>query len=163
MSAGTSWATAEERSAQECATIESASERLACFDAQYGKSKESVRAAPPTGDDVDKNKSAAAAGTAAATTAVDKSATSTDDDFGFTKPKQETEGESLTSGISAVSKDAYRRLVFELDNGQVWRQIEYKRFTADAGDVTVIRHGSFGSYKLYIEGTKPWTRVRRVR
>lgn len=154
-------ATAEDQSARACAMIESAAERLACYDDLYAQPDEP--APTPAGDLPDRNLAPVAGGAAATASAAGQVAETTEAEFGFAKSKQESEGESLTSAISGVSEDAYRRLIFELDNGQVWRQIEYKRFDADADDVAVIRHGSFGSYKLYIEGNKRWTRVRRVR
>ena len=143
-----------DESARDCARIESATERLACYDVAFGAETDA------------KQRSAeqlAGHSAAAATAATTAQKNEPDEaDFGLTKPKNETEGESLTSTITGLSKDAYKRQVFELENGQVWRQIEYKRVSVDVGDVAVIRHGSFSSYKLYIGDTKRWTRVRRV-
>jgi hypothetical protein len=141
-----------------CARIESTAERLACYDAAFGVQADTQQ---PTADEVADDPGVAASAATAAGAAAQSNAPD-EADFGFTKPKSETEGESLTSAISGLSKDAYKRLVFELENGQVWRQIEYKRLSVDVGDVAVIRHGSFSSYKLYIGDTKRWTRVRRV-
>lgn len=147
-------AAGEER-VEECARIESADERLACYDAAFGVEAEAVqRSAEELADE------SAAAATAAIVVAPNDELD--EDDFGFAKEKSETEGESLTSTITGLSKDAYKRMIFELENGQVWRQIEYKRVSVDVGEVAVIRHGSFNSYKLYIGNTKRWTRVRRV-
>ncbi len=143
-------------SAEECSAIAAADERLACFDRLFGSSGEpqaegqAAQPAPPT-----PVPDAAAPTAAAAVSAGDA-------DFGLEKQRSEIEGESLTSGIAAIGKDGYGKLIFELDNGQVWRQIEYKRFLAKEGQTVVIRHGSFGSYKMYIEGKSIWTRVRRV-
>lgn len=161
---GPSAVTAQDQTAVDCAAIESAEQRLACFDAAYGKSEtlpEQIETSSGAATDSPPGDAgpAAAAGAAAAT------ATTTppdEADFGLSKSKTETEGESLVSGIAAVSKDGYDKLIFELENGQVWRQLEYKRFIVKAGDVAEIRHGSFGSYKLYIQGKKTWTRVRRA-
>jgi len=146
-------------STADCAAIESPDERLACFDAAYRSGAESPSATESVPDDSGPAASVvlpagAAAGAAQVTTPSEA-------DFGIEKPKSETEGESLVSGIAAVSRDGYDKLIFELDNGQVWRQTEYKRFPVKAGQVAEIRHGSFGSYKLYIQGKKIWTRVRR--
>jgi len=146
----------------DCAAIESSDERLACFDAAYGAGAETP---PDTASaPVDGGPAEPAAGVvvpAAAAAGAAQVTTPSEADFGIEKPKSETEGESLTSGIAAVKRDGYDKLIFELDNGQVWRQIEYKRFSAKAGQVAEIRHGSFGSYKFYIKGGKNWTRVRR--
>ncbi|MFW2403502.1 MAG: type VI secretion system-associated protein TagO [Gammaproteobacteria bacterium] len=145
-----------DEAAEDCARIASATERLACYDAAFSAEADAKqRPADELAAD------SAAASTAAAVTAQQNKPDQ--DDFGFTKRKTETEGESLTSKISGLSKDAYKRRVFELENGQIWRQIEYKSLSVDVGDVAVIRHGSFSSYKLYIGDTKRWTRVRRVK
>ena len=144
--------------AEECANISAAQERLACFDRAFGAEGETESAAPAPAAAPE----AAGAAAAAAVTATVAQPAPEDADFGRQKSKAELEGESLTSGLAATGKDAYDRLIFELDNGQIWRQIEYKRFPIDAGEVVEIRHGAFGSYKLYIKGKKRWTRVRRV-
>jgi len=146
----------------DCAAIESPDERLACFDAAYRSGTE----APPAteSEPVDRGAAEPAASVvvpAAAAAGAARVATPSEADFGIEKPKSETEGESMVSGIAAVSRDGYDKLIFELDNGQVWRQTEYKRFLVKPGQVAEIRHGSFGSYKLYIQGKKSWTRVRR--
>ena len=148
-------AVADDRGAA-CARIESAAERLACYDEAFGvEAEEAQRSAEELAAE-----SAAAAATAAVVVAPNSKPD--EDDFGFAKEKSETEGESLTSTIAGLSRDAYKRRIFELENGQVWRQIEYKRVSVDVGEVAVIRHGSFNSYKLYTGNTKRWTRVRRV-
>ncbi|MGI9342564.1 MAG: hypothetical protein ACR2QV_06915, partial [Gammaproteobacteria bacterium] len=143
----------------ECAQISAAQERLACFDRAFGTGGETESAAPATA--AGPEDAGAAVATAAGTAAVAQPAPK-DADFGRQKSKAEVEGESLTSGLAAIGKDAYDRLIFELDNGQLWRQVEYKRFPIEAGQVVEIRHGALGSYKLYVKGKKRWTRVRRV-
>jgi len=87
---------------------------------------------------------------AAAAAGATQAATPSEADFGLQKPREETEGKSLTAGVAAVSRDGYDKLIFELDNGQVWHQVEYKRFPVKAGQVVEIRHGSFG-----INGVEP--------
>lgn len=146
---------------EDCAAIESPDARLACFDAAYRSSApepEATEAAPVDSGPAAGEVVVPAAAAAGATQAMSPS----EAEFGLQKSRDETEGESLTSGIAAVGKDGYGKLIFELDNGQVWRQTEYKRFLAKAGQVAEIRHGSFSSYKLYIQGKKSWTRVRRA-
>jgi hypothetical protein len=56
------------------------------------------------------------------------------------------------------------RQVFELDNGQVWRQSESKAFEAHAGDVVRISKGALGSFFMELQANKHLsTRVSRVR
>lgn len=150
--------------AEDCAKISAAQERLACFDRVFGAEGETESVAPAATATSDNPASAAvpaSAGAAAGVAAVEPSA-APEADFGRKKTKADLEGEALVSGIAAIGRDAYDRLIIELDNGQVWRQVEYKRFPVEAGQAAEIRHGAFGSYKLYIKGKKRWTRVRRV-
>lgn len=150
-------------SAEDCAAIEAADERLACFDRVFGfdgGAQAEGQLEEPAGAAPARDAAGPTAGVAGS--AAVPAVSSSDADFGLDKPKSETEGESLTSGIAAVGKDDYGKLIFELDNGQVWRQTEYKRFRAKEGEKVVIRRGSFGSYKMYIAGEKLWTRVRRI-
>jgi len=149
--------------ADECAAIESAQERLACFDAAFGTEvgalSEPAEAAPPSAPDTGAQASAPAS---AATPSATPAASSDDAGFGLDKSMDELEGESLSSNIVSVGKDGFDKLLFELANGQLWRQTEYKYFPVKAGQVAVISHGAMGSYKLYIDGESRWTRVRRV-
>lgn len=148
----------------DCAAIESPDERLACFDAVYRDVEDAPvtdGSAPVDSGSADSGADVAGPATAAGAAAA-VAASPNEAEFGLEKSRDETEGESLTSGIAAVGKDGYDKLLFELENGQLWRQTEYKRFPARAGQTAVIRHGSFGSYKLYIEGESRWTRVQRV-
>jgi len=147
----------------DCAAIESPDERLACFDAAYRSSAAEPQATETAPVDSGPAESAGdVIVPAAAAAGATQSMSPSEAEFGLQKSRDETEGESLTSGIAAVGKDGYGKAIFELDNGQVWRQTEYKRFPVKVGQVAEIRHGSFGSYKLYIKGKKSWTRVRRA-
>jgi hypothetical protein len=53
--------------------------------------------------------------------------------------------------------------VFQLENGQIWRQAQAGRliFNADAPMVT-IRRGAFNSYRLSVEGVNSTVRVKRI-
>jgi len=56
------------------------------------------------------------------------------------------------------------RRVFELDNGQVWRQSESKSFDVHAGDAVRISKGALGSFFMELQANKHLsTRVSRVR
>ena len=119
--------------AADCAAIEAAEERLACFDAAFQAEPPPAPEEPvPAATGPEPDAGAAAAGAAA-------TAGSAGDDFGVKKSRDETEGSMQVAAISKVGKDGYGKLYFELDNGQVWRQIEYERFPAKAGDVAEIR------------------------
>jgi len=56
------------------------------------------------------------------------------------------------------------RQIFELDNGQVWRQSESKSFEVHAGDAVRISKGALGSFFMELQANKHVsTRVARVR
>ena len=142
--------------AAECVGIAAADERLACFDAAYG-------VAPKAPGTTAATLPAAAAATPAITDTTAATAVKPSEaDFGRQKSKAELEGESISSAVVSVDKDAYGKRIFELENGQVWRQTESDHFRAKPGDVVEVRHGTFGSYKLSVDGESYWTRVRRV-
>ena len=53
--------------------------------------------------------------------------------------------------------------VFRLANGQVWRQAEPGRISFRAVEPMItIRRGSFGTYRLSVEGVRRQVRVKRV-
>ncbi len=132
-----------------CTTIQSATERLACYDAVYDVN------IPPAATTVIAPVTTKAA-TPPARIVPDETS------FGKKIPRAQQEGESISSVIAELDRDGYNKLIFTLDNGQVWRQTENKRFRVTAGQTAEIRHGSLGSYKLYIKGESRWTRVRRA-
>jgi hypothetical protein len=73
-----------------------------------------------------------------------------------------TELKSLTTHIVNVSHNAAGRLVFRLDNGQVWRQAETRSsFEAESGEVATISAGALGSFWLSTSKHN-WTRVERI-
>jgi hypothetical protein len=68
----------------------------------------------------------------------------------------------LTAHITSVSRNAAGRMVFTLDNGQIWRQAETRSsFEAAPGDVATISSGALGSFWL-ATSKHNWTRVERI-
>jgi hypothetical protein len=70
----------------------------------------------------------------------------------------------IQSRISALRRQENGRLVFELDNGQVWLQAESpsQALQVKVGDAVVIRRAAMGSFLLVTEHRRS-TRVRRSR
>jgi hypothetical protein len=70
----------------------------------------------------------------------------------------------FTAAIKSVTGGAGNRQVFELDNGQVWRQSESKSFAAHPGDAVRISKAALGSFFMELQSNKHMaTRVSRVR
>ena len=105
---------------------------------------------------------AAPAGAAPAVEAADDSA----DEFGREYLEDdEEESDTLTATVNEVTIDRTNRLVFRFANGQVWRQLEPRRFQyprREAFDV-VISRGVLGDYQLRVGGEGRMTRIKRVK
>ena len=78
---------------------------------------------------------------------------------GTSRPQQT---ETLTGKIVALGEAAQGRLIFTLDNGQVWAQTESRpgiRFAV--GDAVRLEHGSMSSLWLAADHNRK-TRVKRI-
>ena len=172
-------------SAADCVAIEDPTERLACFDRQFEESpveKDPVEQDPP-------EQRAATVEEAAAETApqiVDEAVTPAAVAAESAEPKQraevpaesttasDTSTESARSGwfgdekvdMDATIADVYHReqqkMVFLLDNEQVWMQSSPRLLRIREGDRVNIRNASVGGYLLRTEGGVT-TRVERIR
>ena len=67
--------------------------------------------------------------------------------------------------VSEVVRGSYDVLYFHLTNGQVWRQIESRRFRypRDGEFDVVIDTGMMGDYRLRLDTGGPMTQIRRVK
>lgn len=70
--------------------------------------------------------------------------------------------EEITSIVSKVSTDPYKKWTLTLENGQRWKQIESDRVKIKAGDTVTIKRASFGSFLLTKQGTSRTSRVKRL-
>jgi len=67
--------------------------------------------------------------------------------------------------VSGVVKGGYDVLYFHFVNGQVWRQIESRRFSYPRNgefDV-IIESGMMGDYRLRLDTGGPMTQIRRIK
>ena len=93
-----------------------------------------------------------AAGTAAPAAAQDR--------VGFENERRE----EFTSSIAGTFKGWYGKTVFELENGQVWQQVEDDRYPMTVENPTVrITPGAFGSWRLKVDGFNRTTLIKRIR
>jgi hypothetical protein len=148
--------------ALECRSVESAEERLACYDEVVdGRNARSVPVA------------AATAATAAAATAPTDSppaaaataaANEAEDSFGL-PPMADEDGQidRIEAIVVKVSTSASRKMTLELDNGQTWRQTTSSSLRVSEGDEVVIKRRSFGSHSLSTKGTSRSMKVKRVK
>lgn len=141
-----------------CASIQSDTERLACFDANVAVIQ------------VKEEKKEIVAIDAEAAKDIKREA------FGFSLPSLPKLGlpslggdkdapEVLTFPVKSVKKRG-RSYTFHMENGQVWRQVSGRFNYIPKGDLTAtIKQGSIGSYRISISNGKERVRgmgVRRV-
>ncbi|WP_051215768.1 hypothetical protein [Ferrimonas futtsuensis] len=124
-----------------CASQTDKLDRLVCFD-QLGKP---VRAGTPTKP---------AAPQAASPDA-------TDERFGLSDKRPE-EPEAIEAAVSKLQQDPYGKFIVTLDNGQVWKQIDSKRFRLKKDKPITIKKASLGSFMLSQEGSSKSARVKRL-
>jgi hypothetical protein len=72
--------------------------------------------------------------------------------------------DEFSSSIAGAFKGWFGKTKFELENGQVWQQVEDDRFPMSAENPKVtITPGAFGSWRLKVEGSNRTTLVKRIR
>ncbi|TMN35791.1 hypothetical protein [Pseudoalteromonas sp. S2755] len=70
--------------------------------------------------------------------------------------------EEITAKLVKTTTQGRDKMVFTLDNGQVWRQVSSETFFAKEGDTLIIERASFGSFLMKKAGSNRTTRVKRV-
>ena len=121
-----------------CAELHDDAERLACYDAEFGKPTAAVPT--PASESAEKDFGLAAHGT-----------------------PQQAEIATVTSVVAAVARKRDGRFLVTLANGQRWEQSELEsKASVEAGDTVTVRRASFGSF-LIVTKAGIATRVKRVK
>jgi hypothetical protein len=142
-----------------CADIADSAERLKCFDAAMPRAK-SALAAP----------------------AAETPTKSLLEWFGFSRPPppttkpeefgkpppEPTEISEITSDVLEFARTPYGKVLFVLENGQVWRQLDSDGTVVQDPQrgktmKVLIERGALGSYNLTIEGRNGLIKVRRLK
>jgi hypothetical protein len=150
-------ASADSSAAEDCSLLEDSQERLACYDAAFGRKSVAEEPAP---------RSDAAAEAPARAYADATAETSAVEEFGAEQVEERIE--RLDARLVGDFTGWTGNTKFRLDNGQVWQQT--KNYIADYEPrepipqqrVTISR-GLMGSYNLKIEGVKRIVQVKRVK
>jgi len=131
--------------ARDCAGIPDDAQRLACYDAAFGRTPAK----------------------ASALVAVDPVA-----EFGLTEAQKRAQDperaraaspESISAVVTSVRRQSTGELVVTLDNGQVWAQAEVMTMARAApGDTVTVRKAALGSHVM-VTANRVAMRVRRVR
>jgi hypothetical protein len=161
---------ATETAETDCTAIEDPSERLACFDAVYGNADatESIEQPLDRDDLVEIEPDSAAVEPSAAAVipaTVPSEPVSSEDVSGQAEKKTGFLGDELvnvTTTISAILAGDKQKMVFELDNGQIWLQSSPRNLPFKEGDVVTVKNALLGGYFLRSEKGVS-TRVNRIR
>lgn len=138
---------------ESCVAIANDERRLACYDDALGRVSTMPLSAAPASE--------------ASLASTDVASVQARAEFGLSPQMrqergQKTELESITATIVKVTRNASDRMVFTLDNGQVWLQTETQpRLRAKPGDTIKIRRALMGSY-LLVTARSGATRARRI-
>lgn len=156
-----------------CVDLEDAEERLACFDAQYGQVAPEPAAAPastepgPPTEPVQAERAPAAVTPATSDTDAD-SAPAPDPiapaAAAASAPEKTWLGDekvNLTSTITGILSQDKQKMVFQLENEQIWIQSTPRPLRFEEGDVVTIRNASLGGYFMRTESGVS-TRVQRI-
>ncbi len=153
-----------------CASISDDQQRLACYDAAFGRP---VPVAPPaaTSNAVATSATPALADEAAAPASTMTGASDPLADFGLSEQAKaardpekarQSNPDSITATVTEVGKQPRGQFIVTLDNGHVWVQSETNsRARLAVGDLVTIKKGALASYLLVTPG-KVATRVKRV-
>lgn len=142
-----------------CSAIESAAERLACFDAL---ARDTHNAAPVAASPAPVVPTAAPAPPVPTVSTTQTPSVATQPppapapppvvstaDFGIEhRTSTHPAGETLSATLAVVEDGGYGQLRVTLDNGQIWEQVGSDRYQLKVGDQVVIERGRFNSFFL---------------
>jgi len=82
------------------------------------------------------------------------------DHVGFENARRD----EFTSSIVGTFKGWFGKTKFELENGQIWQQVEADRYPMNVENPQVtITPGTFGSWRLKVEGLNKTTLIKRIK
>ena len=164
----------------DCSHIEDISERLACFDRQFPKAEEQAEKSAQQGEPEPASEPevvtepaaglevvpiAAGSGTGAEQTATiqqDPGVAADQDTLGKGTIFGKDPKVNLTAAIESIRRGDKQKMVFLLDNDEIWLQVEPRDLPFHEGDTVTIKNGFFGGYFMRTEN-RVSTRVSRIR
>ena len=157
----TSLATAEalDKALQQCRTIESGDQRLDCYDA-IGRQQDSTSLPSSV------NSTAAEPTKALATKALATKAPAKDNSelFGFEARQIAKQVPDRIDVEVIKANTVHGKKIFQLSNGQVWKQIDTKRFVfSQTKGQAYIERGALGSFFFSQQNSNTRIRVKRVK
>jgi len=156
----TSFASAEalDKALQQCRTIESGEQRLDCYDA-IGRQQDSTSLPSSVNSTTAEPTKALATKAPAKAPAKDNSEL-----FGF-EARQITKQVPDRIDVEVIKANTvHGKKIFQLSNGQVWKQIDTKRFVfSQTKGQAYIERGALGSFFFSQQNSNTRIRVKRVK
>jgi len=150
-----------------CASISNAAERLFCFDSLAAGKESPARssnAATATPSATMSASSSAPVAAARPTRPRVNPDNAGSNDFGLELEQVREGPQTMTSNYAGTFTGWKGDTVFQLENGQVWKQVESGRLSFRAENpVITIRRGWFGAFYLKVEGANKQIRVKRIK
>lgn len=149
-----------------CASILNAAERLFCFDSLAAGNEVQMPEKPAATTSTARSVDSGEAPVAATRPAMQPASEPARDESNFGRELQQArEGpESVSSRYDGTFSGWTGDTVFQLENGQVWKQSESDRLSVKMErPMITIRRGWFGAYYLKVEGANKQIRVKRIK
>ncbi|QSX33371.1 hypothetical protein JYB87_16890 [Shewanella avicenniae] len=154
--AGVSFSTlaSVEQAVLDCAKVENAQQRLACYDDLSVSLQQHVEKsqADVAQSDVEPVVSSTSSKEPTAA-AIDR--------FGAKPVEVIKSPEEINLTIASIRESVRGELIITFENGQVWKQVEQRRYRLEAGDKVTIKKAALGSFLLQAEGRNRSIRVQR--
>ena len=151
--------TASQQELEACAAIERAIERLDCFETL------TARGTVPVPAEAEPEQAAETPPEQTPDTSQDRLENVGVEQLPDNRREERSrEPDDIGATVTEVSEGPRGNLLFHLENGQVWRQIEarYVPLPANAPFSVRISRGLFGEYRLRVDGEGRLVRIRRV-
>ena len=169
-------------SAQECAKLVRTADRLACFDKLFPTEttkiikSETVQTKPTSNQSTKSQQKETMVGMNNSKASSTTNGTSFDDSERGSMESEKSDGKGFslgsifnrnpkadfTSQIKELKSGNSQKMVFLLENGEIWLQNSPRTLPFKVGDTVKLKNGLFGGYVMHSEsGTS--TRVQRIR
>ena len=142
-----------------CSQIENARDRLACFDRFFPRDPTRANVLPDPQPAVKASPSLAEPdmeGVAPASPATSKKRSR-----GFLDWPEAEDVAEISSTIAAIRRQDKTRMVFRLENGQIWMQVSPRELPFREGDQVTIKQGRIGGMIMRSQGGTS-TRVQKI-
>lgn len=150
---------------EDCAQVEDARERLACFDRKYPRDPNKPNVVPGIQQSAPVSRTQPQPiATPSQQPEAEVAAEPAEDRRGFRSGGMLDSRDEVdfTTTIAAIRARDQQKMVFRLDNDQIWMQSSPRALPFKVGDTVTVKSGTIGGYIMRNEGGTA-TRVERIK